>query len=106
MSSSSEYKTIAFDIDGTICTQTNGDYSQAMPYSDRILHVNALFDRGVEIVLFTARGATSRQDYTDLTRNQLQSWGVRYTHLIMGKPHADLFVDDKAINSETYDWKQ
>ena len=32
----------------------------------------------------------------DLTKQQLDDWGVKYHELIMGKPHADFFIDDKA----------
>ena len=32
----------------------------------------------------------------ELTKQQLDDWGVKYHELIMGKPHADYFIDDKA----------
>ncbi len=32
------------DIDGTICTTTNGDYANAEPYLSRIQHFNMLYD--------------------------------------------------------------
>mgnify|MGYP001411404932 CR=1 FL=1 len=32
----SEKKTYVFDIDGTICSLTNGNYGFAVPYMDRI----------------------------------------------------------------------
>ena len=32
-----------------------------------------------------------------LTKMQLDIWGCKYHELIMGKPHADLFIDDKGI---------
>ena len=31
-----------------------------------------------------------------LTQAQLKMWGVKYHELLMGKPHADIFIDDKA----------
>ena len=37
-----------------------------------------------------------------LTKCQLDIWGYKYHELIMGKPHADIFIDDKAMNSEDY----
>ena len=45
-----------FDIDGTICTNTWGDYEDAEPYFDRIDAVNELYDNGFHIIYFTARG--------------------------------------------------
>ena len=91
-----------FDIDGTICTNTEGDYEQAVPFKEVIEEINQLYDKGHRILLYTARGSTTGIDWTDLTRNQLKEWNVRYHELFMGKPTADIYVDDKAIN--TVDW--
>ena len=33
---------------------------------------------------------------------ELKEWGCKYHELIMGKPHADLFIDDKGINSDEF----
>ena len=93
-----------FDIDGTICTLTNGAYAEAEPLRDRIAHVNALYAEGHVIKMFTARGSTTGIDWTDVTARQLADWGVDYHELILGKPHFDLLIDDKAIGSEHYDW--
>ncbi len=93
-----------FDIDGTICTNTDGDYASAEPFMSRIAHVNSLYESGHSISLFTARGSTTGINWRTLTEQQLAEWGVRYHTLIMGKPHADLFIDDKAIHSDEYSW--
>lgn len=97
-------KTYCVDIDGTICTNTDGDYALAKPFESRIHHVNALYDAGHTISFFTARGSTTGIDWRALTEEQLSKWGVRYHTLIMGKPHADLFIDDKAIRADDYSW--
>ena len=47
-------KIYCFDIDGTLCSQVNGNYAQAEPYSDWVSSVNALFHAGNRIVFFTA----------------------------------------------------
>ena len=91
-----------FDIDGTICTNTNGDYGKAQPLTNRIKIINNLFDEGHQIIMFTARGSTTNFDWTDLTRQQLKGWGVNYHKLIFGKPEADIFVDDKAISDKLF----
>ncbi len=91
-----------FDIDGTICTNTNGDYGKAQPLTNRIKIINNLFDEGHQIIMFTARGSTTNFDWTDLTRQQLKEWGVNYHKLIFGKPEADIFVDDKAISDKLF----
>lgn len=91
------------DIDGTICDQEAGrHYSLSKPYKDRIEHFNKLFDQGHEIHYWTARGQQSNIDYTELTKQQLKEWGVKYTSLNLGKPHYDLWIDDKGRNANTY----
>jgi len=86
-----------FDIDGTICTNTDGDYEQTVPYKNIIKKINHLYDMGHKIIFYTARGSTTGIDWRDLTGRQLKDWHVKYHQLIMGKPHADVFVDDKSI---------
>lgn len=86
-----------FDIDGTICTNTDGNYEQAIPFREVIEKINALFDKGHKIIFFTGRGSTTGIDWYDFTKKQLEGWQVKYHELIMDKPHADIFVDDKGI---------
>ena len=93
-----------FDIDGTICTNTNGDYPNAIPYPNIIKKVNELYDQGNEIILNTARGATTGIDWRKETEVQMKAWGVKYHKLIIGKPGADIYIDDKAVNIK--DWVQ
>ena len=38
----------------------------------------------------------------ELTQKQLDDWGAKYHELIMGKPHADLFIDDKGMNCNDF----
>jgi hypothetical protein len=94
--------TYAFDLDGTLCTVTNGIYEKAIPFEGRIEHVNKLHREGHTIIIFSARGATSKRDLWEFTFSQLNSWGLKFHELIMGKPHFDLLIDDKAIFSESY----
>jgi hypothetical protein len=94
-----------FDIDGTICNQVQGDYRLAVPNSDRIRKINELAHLGHTIKIFTARGSKSGLDWAQETKNQLEEWGLIYHELILGKPHADLYIDDKAIHSENFSWE-
>ncbi|MBU3749052.1 MAG: adenylyltransferase/cytidyltransferase family protein [Mycobacterium sp.] len=93
-----------FDIDGTLCTPVlNSDYASALPRTCVVEEINRLYDAGNVVKIMTARGCVSGEDHTELTRRQLAEWGVKYHELIMNtKPHAHLFVDDRAINVE--DW--
>jgi hypothetical protein len=93
-----------FDIDGTLCSNTNGDYGQAKPFHERIVKVKSLYKAGHTIKLFTARGSTTGTDWRKLTERQMLEWNVTYHELIMGKPEADVYVDDKAFNADEWSW--
>jgi len=69
-----------------------------------IAQVNRLYDEGHRIPLYTARGATTGIDWRELTERQLREWKVYYHELYMGKPTADIYVDDKALNLDN--WKR
>ena len=94
---------IYVDIDETICEYgKNREYPKAKPIHERIKKINNLKEAGNTIVYWTARGSTTGIDWTELTENQLTAWGAVYDELKMAKPHYDLFICDKAINSERY----
>ncbi len=98
---------IYMDIDNTICLTDQSlsapeKYEQARPIFERIAKINALYDEGHQIIYWTARGGTSKTDYTDLTKRQLDMWGCKYHDLKLNKPSFDLFVDDKACNCDTW----
>ena len=93
-----------FDIDGTLCTQTNGRYEEAEPFVDRIAAVNALYEKGHTIKLFTARGTVTGIDWRALTERQLAEWQIKYHQLLFGKPEADVFIDDRALNADAWTW--
>ena len=86
------------DIDGTLCTNTDGAYENAKPRQGVITRVNTLYREGHRVILYTARGSTTGIDWKALTEQQLQAWGVRYHELRFGKPRADVFIDDRAVN--------
>ncbi len=91
------------DIDGTICSQTtNQEYHKAIPFKEMIKKINRLYDEGHVIKMFTARGMASKKDFKELTRKQLIEWGVNFHMLIMGKPSADLYIDDKSMSPEEF----
>lgn len=95
-------KTFCFDIDGTLCESVESNYPESVPIEDRIRLVNSLKAAGHKIVLFTARGASSGNDWSQLTTTQMREWEVNFDQLIMGKPHADLYIDDKAILADDF----
>lgn len=98
-------QTYCFDIDGTICSTTGLNYSDAIPFVDRIEKINKLFADGNIIKLFTARGSETGIDWNKTTTMQLAVWGVNYHELIFGKPSADFYIDDKGINDKDFKWE-
>ena len=95
-----------FDIDGTICTNTFGEYDKAKPFLDRIKIVNDLYDKGNTIKYFTARGSATGIDWRETTSKQLDKWNAKYHELLLGKPEGDLYIDDKGHNSDLWNWSQ
>ena len=113
---------IFVDIDGTICTETPDEtievalsrkrdeniemqksYVDAKPYKNRIAFMNKLYDEGHTIHYWTARGARSRVNWTELTMKQLEEWGCKYHELSVGsKPHFDVYICDKSHNSDAW----
>jgi capsule biosynthesis phosphatase len=98
------------DIDGTICTNTNGNYEKAIPYKDRIDKVNKLYDEGNTIIYFTARGMKTfnndiskvNKKWYNFTQKQLSDWNVKFHRLILGKPQSDIYIDDKGVNDNDF----
>ncbi len=102
--------TYVFDIDGTICTVTDGEYEAAKPLRRRIQKVNTLYDEGHTIIFQTARGM-GRSDnsesfayarFYEVTKQQLEDWGVKYHSLFLGKPAGDIYIDDKGIKDNDF----
>ena len=92
-----------FDLDGTICTNTNGVYEEASPHYDRISMINHLYDDNHRIIIDTARCATTKINWEELTKTQLETWGVKYHEVRLGhKLNADIFVDDKGIDDVSF----
>lgn len=88
------------DIDGTLC-QIAPDvmtYGHEIPHVDRIEKVNALYNGGHTIILWTGR----HWNHLHITLAQLSRWGLKYHTLIMSKPVADIYIDDKAIDDISF----
>ncbi|MBI2623953.1 hypothetical protein HYW67_00450 [Candidatus Parcubacteria bacterium] len=104
-------KVIVFDLDGCLCTRTEGDYENAKPIESALALVNKLHGEGYKIVINTARFMGRNQgdalkahaEGYEFTRRQLAGWGVKYHELRLGKPPAHVVVDDRAAFFEP-DW--
>ena len=105
-----QYQSYVFDIDGTICTLTDGNYEKAEPLTERIAINNKLYDEGKEIIYHTARGmgrfkndsTRATPEFFTFTVKQLESWGVKFHKVSLGKPAGDIYIDDKGIRDENF----
>ena len=105
-----EKKTYVFDLDGTLCTNTHGNYKKAKPIRKRVEVVNDLYEQGNKIIILTARGMgrhhnsqpLAMAEFYELTRNQLNEWGIKYDQLFLGKPAGDIYIDDKGEKDEDF----
>ena len=99
-----------FDLDLTLCSKSSLGYEFALPFRKRIAIVNALYDKGHHITIYTARGMNTYRGFALIaklrwgaaTRSQLKNWGVKYHKLILGKPAGDIYVDDKGVLAEDF----
>ena len=98
-------KVIIVDIDGTICRQVGNpgesidanEFINAEPFPKRIEYLNSLHDEGHYIHYWTARGCWHGNDTLKETREQLDSWGVKYNDVAVFKPFYDIWIDDKGV---------
>ena len=98
-------KIYCFDLDETLCHNSEKDYLNSTPIVDMIDKVNYLYEQGNTIKIFTARGMGKfsgdvnkvNYAYYDLTKSQLEKWGVKYHELHLGKQSFDYFIDDKNL---------
>ena len=94
---------IFVDIDETICeTPDDRDYAKSTPIKSNIEKINSLYEAGHTIVYWTARGSGTGLDWRETTENQFHKWGVKHHELRLFKPVYDLFICDKAINTDRF----
>ena len=81
------------DIDGVIC-KISTPFSECKPKWNIIRKINQLYKEGHRIILFTSRRHSDRK----VTMKWLRKYIVKYHKLIMGKPLATYYVDDKNLS--------
>lgn len=93
--------TICFDIDGTLIYDL---YKTPIKIDKNVEFCNQAYKEGHKIILHTARGMLSTNSNYDLIESKrpyiekvLSDNGVLYHELILMKPYADVYIDDKAI---------
>lgn len=98
---------ICIDIDGTLChlRKEHECYSEVKPIDNAAQVLQSLKEQGFYIILCTARHMkTCEANIGKVTARQgliLMQWlkdhNIIYDELWFGKPHADLYIDDKAL---------
>jgi hypothetical protein len=99
---------ICFDIDNTILKyrKKNETYKECKEIDKITYLLKELKKKGHIIILYTARGMKTQNSnlgslmkYNAIdTFEVLEKYGIEYDEIYFGKPHADLYIDDKAFN--------
>jgi capsule biosynthesis phosphatase len=99
---------ICFDLDNTLVTfpETQNDYTSVKPIEKNIKLLKYLKKFGHTIIIYTARRMNTHNgcigkimsDIGKITFNTLENFGIPYDELYFGKPYADLYIDDLALN--------
>mgnify|MGYP001359638697 CR=1 FL=1 len=100
---------LAIDIDNTITHWDDSrDYENFVPDEQMVKVINSLYEKGHEIVLFSARGMGSvgagriSIDIVPALIKNLDKIGLKYHELITHKPKYDFIVDDKALRPDEF----
>lgn len=98
-----------FDLDNTLVTYPKiaGNYSSVEPIQNNINFCNLMYDMGYKVIIHTARKMKTccgnvqkvREQVEQITIDKLKEFGVKYHELIFGKPYADFYIDDLAVDS-------
>jgi capsule biosynthesis phosphatase len=99
---------ICFDLDNTLVTLPTipGDYSSVKPIFKMIFLLKNLKKLGHTIIIYTARRMNTHKhnigkvirDIGLVTFQTLEKFNIEYDEIIFGKPIADIYIDDKALN--------
>lgn len=108
---------IVIDLDGTIAKEDSEDLMANEPQPGAREALRQLMDSGFEVVVFTCR--TSKQgrpgldvaSEADEVKEWLEKYDIPYSKIDLGyqgKPHAEAYVDNKAIHYDggTSDWEK
>ena len=107
-------RTACIDFDGVINNYTGykgiGVFEEPVPGA--IENINKLKEAGWKIIIHTTRGETHLiKDYCEKYNIPVDEYNTNsnnYPHQNQGKPYADIYIDDRAVNfngnwSETFD---
>ena len=100
---------ICFDLDNTLVTypKIKDDYKTVEPITKNIELVKYLKSFNHTIIIYTARRMKTHQgnqgkllaDIGKITFDTLDKFEIPYDEIYFGKPQADFYIDDNAINA-------
>lgn len=102
-------KRFCFDLDNTLVTYPKipGDYNSVEPIRKTIEYLRFLKEQGNYIIIYTARRMKTHKgnvgaiiaDVGKITLDTLERFDIPYDEIFFGKPHADFYIDDLAVNA-------
>lgn len=103
---------IAIDLDGTICPikGAHQSYADLEPLPGAVARLAEFRARGHYIVIITARNMATCESNVGkvlknigkITLNWLEQWNIEYDEIYFGKPNAEVYIDDRAIQFQTW----
>lgn len=98
-----------FDLDNTLVTfpEIPNDYTTVKPIQKNIDFVKYLKKFGNTIIIYTARKMKSsgsniglvNKNVGKITFDTLENFDIPYDEIYFGKPYADFYIDDLAVNA-------
>jgi capsule biosynthesis phosphatase len=100
---------VCFDLDNTLVTHPTipGDYSSVLPIQRNIDYLKLLKSLGHTIIIYTARRMKTHKgnvgaiiaDIGKVTFESLDKFDIPYDEIHFGKPYANFYIDDLAVNA-------
>ena len=101
-------KRYCFDFDNTLVTypEVKDDYTTVKPIEKNIKFLKYLKQFGNTIIIYTARRMKTHNgnvgkinaDIGRITFDTLEKFNIPYDEIYFGKPYADIYIDDLALN--------
>jgi capsule biosynthesis phosphatase len=102
---------ICFDLDNTLVTHPTipGDYTSVLPIQRNIDYLKLLKHLGHTIIIYTARRSRTHKgnigaivaDIGKITFDTLDKFDIPYDEIFFGKPYAQYYIDDLAVNANS-----